>query len=116
MFKKEMPGILAWLVNGCLDWQKTGLNPPDKVLAATQAYRTEMDVVGNFIEDCCVASEAKTVTARTLYEAYEEWSRGNGDKSMSKKMFGMKLHEHGFDSYAATNRVTTYIGLTLIED
>lgn len=115
LFKEEMPGILAWSVNGCLEWQKTRLNPPDRVLAATQAYRTEMDIVGNFIEECCEANDAKTVTAKALYEAYEEWSKGNGDKPMSKKMFGMKLHEHGFDSYAASRRVTTYIGLALIE-
>lgn len=115
-FESEMSGILAWLVKGCLEWQKVGLKPPSKVLAATQKYRTEMDIAGNFIEECCEVGEALTVTAKKLYEVYEQWSKDNGDKPMSKKMFGMKLHEQGYDSFAASRRVTTYIGLAPIED
>jgi len=54
--------------------------------------------------------------AKKLYETYEEWSKGNGDKPMSKKMFGMKLHEQGYDSFPASRRVTTYMGQSPIEE
>src|SRR5262249_1677210 len=45
----ELPGILAWAVRGCLAWQRDGLRPPEMVQAATEEYRKEMDVVGNFL-------------------------------------------------------------------
>src|SRR5262245_4817122 len=44
--RRELPGILAWAVQGCLEWQEMGgLNPPDAVLRAKTDYRTEMDVL-----------------------------------------------------------------------
>jgi putative DNA primase/helicase len=39
--RAEWPGILAWAVRGCLDWQKYGLGEPEAVRAATDAYRAE---------------------------------------------------------------------------
>ena len=41
----ELPGILAWAVQGCLEWQKTGLQVPPEVEAETKKYRNEMDLV-----------------------------------------------------------------------
>jgi phage/plasmid-associated DNA primase len=61
-------------------------------------------------------SEISTVTTKALYEAYEGWARDNGDKPISKKMFGLKLNEHGFDSYRATGGVRTYMRLSLVEN
>ena len=35
----ERDGILAWAVQGCLEWQRIGrLDPPQQVLDATEAY------------------------------------------------------------------------------
>ncbi len=42
--RAELPGILAWAVQGCLLWQKGGLRPPAKVEQATAAYRSESDL------------------------------------------------------------------------
>jgi putative DNA primase/helicase len=36
--RDEWPGILAWLIEGCLEWQTEGLRPPNAVLEATEAY------------------------------------------------------------------------------
>lgn len=50
--KAEAPGILAWLVRGCLEWQKHGLNPPAQILKTTAAYRFNEDILARFIEGC----------------------------------------------------------------
>lgn len=47
---EELSGILAWAVQDCLAWQEKGLKPPEKVQAATGAYRKEMDVLAGFLE------------------------------------------------------------------
>lgn len=35
--KVEWPGILQWMIDGCLAWQEQGLAPPEAVTAATAA-------------------------------------------------------------------------------
>ena len=41
--RAEWPGILAWMTQGCLHWQHDGLNPPEIVREATEAYLAEED-------------------------------------------------------------------------
>jgi putative DNA primase/helicase len=83
--RQELPGILAWAVRGCLAWQKDGLQPPDAVLHATEAYRNEMDVIGRFLEACCVVAPGDTsvrTQATTLYNAFRDWCTQGGEKEM----------------------------------
>lgn len=92
----ELPGILAWAVRGCLDWQRNGLGEPDEVRAATAAYRAEMDVLGGFLGDACVVSPHARVASAALYQAYETWAHTNGEDALSKRAFGLRLSERGF--------------------
>lgn len=32
--KQELPAIMQWMVQGCAEWQRSGLAPPAKVCAA----------------------------------------------------------------------------------
>src|SRR5437867_6039937 len=41
--RAELPGILRWVVDGCLAWQRDGLGMPAEVQEATATYRAEMD-------------------------------------------------------------------------
>jgi putative DNA primase/helicase len=61
--KAEAPGILAWMVCGCLAYQAQGLNPPEVVRAATEAYRKDEDLMGHFLDDCCIQGPAYEVKA-----------------------------------------------------
>jgi len=47
----ELSGVLNWAIKGCLEWRKRGLEPPNKVREATEAYREESDMVGRFLEE-----------------------------------------------------------------
>lgn len=94
--RAELPGILRWAVEGCLLWQKHGLDTPAVVRSATAAYRDEMDILGEFLNDCCVIGPQLEVTSKALYAAYEGWCLHNGEKPLSKNAFGMRLAERGF--------------------
>lgn len=96
--KAELPGILAWAVRGCLEWQEQGLNAPAEVRAATQAYKDDMDVLGDFIEQCCTEGPNYVVEATALYEAYKLWAEKSGERKLSQKLFGQKLRERGFEA------------------
>lgn len=110
-FKAEMPGILAWLVRGCLEWQKDGLGTPEAVRTATADYRSEMDIIGEFIADRCVTGSGMDATAKELYAAYEGWANDNGDKPISKRFFGIKLVERGFEAFRAAGGVRKWRGI-----
>lgn len=88
---RELPGILAWAVEGCLAWQRDGLGVADRVKAATAAYRNEQDALGEFIEDCCIEGDDKEALASDLYSAYKLWG---GD--LSQRKFGLTLRERGY--------------------
>ena len=95
--KKELPGILAWAVEGCLEWQKNGLQPPQKVLAATRAYRKASDVVGQFLKDRTHKKASGEVGAKMLYENYQRWCEKNGERPTSSKEFSAAMEERGID-------------------
>jgi putative DNA primase/helicase len=91
--RAELPGILAWAVRGCLQWQQEGMQEPDEVGAATAAYRREQDTISAFLRACCCRGGDKQVLATLLFEAYQEFS---GDKLLGRKAFGDRLRAEGF--------------------
>jgi len=88
----EASGILAWLVKGCLIWQKEGLNPPPIVKDATAEYRKDEDMLEDFVDQCCIIDPGNDnvwVGATQLYQAFEEWWKVNISKNVPKqKKFG----------------------------
>lgn len=89
----ELPGILAWCVCGCLDWQQHGLGEPDEVIEATAAYRSESDIVGRFIFECCAVDSWRRVSSAAVYQAYRDWGG-----EMGKVEFGTELGSRGYQS------------------
>lgn len=93
----EMPGILAWAVEGCLMWQQEGISDPDKIYEATQEYREEMDAFSHFFDECCIVRENARVSNKMLRAKYEEWCKENGEWSLHQRPFSQKLLERGFE-------------------
>lgn len=109
--KAEQAGILAWAVRGCLQWQQMGLNPPDSVCNAADDYRRSEDIVGRFIDDCCVVSSAAQVRFSGLYQRFQQWAKDAGVWFLAKRKVGEVLVEKGFEKY--TNDGIYYRGLML---
>lgn len=95
---RAMPGILNWLVEGCLRWQRDGLQTPASVWNATTEYRASQDVVGRFIDERCVAGAKFSVASSALYKAYTAWCDQNGEEKESQTAFGLNLSGRGFES------------------
>ena len=94
--KAEAPGILRKLVEGCQQWQQDGLCPPAAVQMATAEYREEMDLLAEFLEDCCEVAESLTVKKKTLYLTYTDWCEGFRQKPVGYNLFCRQLSERGF--------------------
>jgi len=113
---EELPGILAWAVEGCLAWQQEGLCEPSTVKLATSEYRTESDVLGQFLTDCCTYEPDASVASLILYRTYSDWCTDNGERAFSGTAFGRALRERGLRKtrlQTGDRRRTTYIGIRL---
>ncbi len=95
--RMELPGILAWLVRGCLRWQREGLGEPEAVTAATNAYKEEMDTLAAFLFERCVIEPGASVGATDLFDAYKTWCGDSNESAGTQKTFGRKMGERGFE-------------------
>ena len=89
--RTELPGILRWLVEGCLAWQHDGLGVPPAVEDATAAYQAEMHPLTGFIEECCVIAATAWAKFGDLWKAYILWAQDAGEVALSKVDFGDRL-------------------------
>jgi putative DNA primase/helicase len=107
--RAEREGILAWMVRGCLAWQRDGLKAPASVCEATEEYRGVQDVLAAFLEERCDTGPRLKCRASDLYDAYRWWAKGAGEHELSRRRFGLALTERGFERY--TNDGTWYRGV-----
>lgn len=96
IIKTELPGILAWAVQGCLMWENEGLTMPDYVSTATQQYKDEMDSFTTFFTECCEEREDGKVSNKMLRAKYDEWCKENGEFVLTQRPFSQKLLERGY--------------------
>lgn len=113
---REGPGILRWLVDGCLAWQREGLGSAASIDEATTTYRHEQDVVAAFLEECTTASapDART-TSSELYGAYRAWCLEGGERHWTQRAFTAALQERGWDR-SKSHGTMVYRGLGLLAD
>jgi P4 family phage/plasmid primase-like protien len=96
--KAEWSGILAWMIEGCLEWQKNGLNPPEIILNASRDYLDTEDRIGCWINEQCEVGPDKGESSSRLYSAFRQWALGGGEAVMSQKAFSGELSDRGFDT------------------
>ena len=90
---KELPGILNWAIEGCLNWQNNGLQTPDIVEAQVAEYRISMDSISQFIQDECEVDKDHSCAAFKFFQAYRDWCSGAGRKSQSQASFKRSLEK-----------------------
>ncbi|QDU23313.1 hypothetical protein ETAA1_53080 [Urbifossiella limnaea] len=90
----EAQGILAWMVRGCMEWQKGGLMEPKCIADATAKYAREQDVIGQFLNLRCERGNYVT-SASDLYRAFMDLFPDSG---ITQTAFGTDLGRRGFES------------------
>ena len=114
LIAEEGPGVLAWFVKGCLEWQeKKGLIYPENITNDAKSYRKEQDEVQTFIAEACVIGKEEKVSAHDLYVGYVKWSKESGVAyPVSKTRFGKELDRLGYMS-DRTGGASHWLGLRL---
>jgi len=114
--RAERPGILRWAVEGCLAWQREGLGMPDEVRRATEGYQADMDLLGQFIAECCVLAPGTRAPAKELYRAYVQWAEGAGEKPLKQNVFGVSLAERGLEAKKGAGGKRLWLGIGLLAE
>ncbi len=91
--RQELPGILAWAVQGCLDWRTERLGDAPEVTRATAEYRGEMDVIGTFLAE--ETESGGEVRFTHLYETFKRWCEACGESVRTEKAFSTRLRAAG---------------------
>jgi putative DNA primase/helicase len=94
---REASGILNWLIEGAIRWCREGLKTPNIIINATDEYRAEMDVIGNFIKERCMQGSGMEIKARELFKCYQDWCGDHNEHAVSERFFGLRLKEMGLD-------------------
>jgi putative DNA primase/helicase len=110
--KDEAEGILAWAVQGCIEWRNRGLDAPMAVRQATARYRAEMDTLGTFIDERCMIGPELRAPTGPLFDAYLEWCIDSGESPITITPFTKALRERGFVSKRQA-RERGWLGLAL---
>ena len=84
--KREGSGVLNWMLAGLREYQRNGLQVPEKIKGATAAYRDEQDIIGEWVAERCKsvldapkrrAFSTRTTKTGPLRTATSPWRRGD---------------------------------------
>jgi putative DNA primase/helicase len=85
--RKEWPGVLAWMIDGCAEWLEQGLSPPEAVASATAVYLEAQDATAAWIEETCQADANAWESRTRLFESWKEWASAAGEYVGSRPRF-----------------------------
>jgi P4 family phage/plasmid primase-like protien len=110
----EKDGILMWMVEGVLKWKSEGLNPSNQIRAASNQYRDDCDIIGEFIGEGYSLDPSLKISQNELWTSWQFWAKQNGYHQCSKKTFTRRLKDRGIttDSYIGGQRAYAGIGRT----
>ncbi|MQV62824.1 hypothetical protein GHJ83_27710 [Sinorhizobium meliloti] len=108
--KPEWPGILYRMVQGCIEWQTSGLEPPPAVIDATAEYLASEDVIADWIDECCEINPQFDAASTELFNSWRAWAEKAGEFVGSQKKFAEKLESRGYIK-VKTNSIRKFIGL-----
>jgi len=93
--KDEWPGILAWMIDGCLQWQEIGLAPPKIVTDATASYLDSQDAVAAWIDEACERDPNVWERSALLFGSWKAWAERSCEPAGDVKRFRDRLEARG---------------------
>jgi putative DNA primase/helicase len=96
--RAEWPGILRWMIEGCLAWQKErGIKRPEVVVEMTDEYFNEQDLLGQWIEERLVREPGSKILSARAYESFVLFAELSGERKPGDiKWFHEQMEHHNF--------------------
>jgi putative DNA primase/helicase len=113
--ESEWPGILAWMIKGCLGWQAGGLRPPKAVTDATAAYLEAEDAIAAWLTEKCERDPKAWSSSSSLFASWSAWATAAGEFVGAQKKLSQALVDRGFTTHN-TSKARGLIGLRVIPE
>jgi putative DNA primase/helicase len=121
--RAEWPGILRWIIEGCLSWQAHGLRRPNAVREATSEYFAEQDIFATWLEERCeveLDNQHKWETSKNLLASWTQFAKSTGEEPGSGRVFRQRMRRHGLRPHPKTVRIEgvpsrVYYGVRLLQ-
>jgi putative DNA primase/helicase len=89
--RAEASGILNWCIAAAKEWYVKGLGSSMCIKSATEEYRKDQNVLGQFLEDRCTVASNAWITKGDLYKAYKLWAENMGEFVMTQTEFNDRI-------------------------
>jgi len=111
--RSEMSGILNWALKGLTDYESRGLKPSSVVKDAVREFRSESDVLNEFIEDYFEIEEFGITTRSELWDKYQDFTRDDDRKAFnSQRALYRAMKARKFSEYKSSG-IRGFRGLKL---
>jgi putative DNA primase/helicase len=108
----ESDGILQWILEGVRMYLNDGLKLSPRIKAEVAKYRSDSDMLGEFLSDKTTPHASAKVNQVEMYKAWRVWCEESGVRPGSKKTFTQRLAERGYPE-GRSNGARFYVGLAL---
>jgi putative DNA primase/helicase len=109
----ERDGILAWAIEGCMAWQKSGLKPPSSVVEATKEYFSEEDALQEFEDSEIVQDPQSQVPIKDIYSCWKRFAESRGLYVGSARWLTEQLTLKGYRRVRLTGGIRGIRGVRL---
>ncbi|MGI9075057.1 MAG: phage/plasmid primase, P4 family [Bryobacteraceae bacterium] len=109
----ERPAILAWAIEGCLQWQREGqISKPEAVAEESKQYFSTQSGFDEWLYGNCQIAPEFESQSKHLYSAWKKWAEAYDHHPGSQKRFSGRLQKLGYRTRHGKNG-TKYLGLKL---
>ncbi|MGI9503714.1 MAG: phage/plasmid primase, P4 family [Geminicoccaceae bacterium] len=112
----EAPGILSWMIQGCLDWQKNGIAIGKTSMRAHEEFFRNQDVFQDWLDERCIVGPGEEDTYQKIWDSWEDFCKNNNEYPGTRRTsFPALLKKRGFPPKwgAAGSRSRGYRGLRI---
>ncbi len=111
--RAEWPGILQWMIDGAVEYQRVGIVAPETARGATEQYMSEEDTFGMWLEECCEIDAAERTPYRELFADWRSYCEQGNFNPGNHKTFAQQLTKAGFKQAPGKSGGRKYIGLKI---
>jgi putative DNA primase/helicase len=98
VFQEEAGIILAWAIDGAVEYYRTGIQRSEYVKECTAKYFSDYDWVQQFLDEGCEISPEFRIKAAELYSAFREWCEAAGIRNIiHRPELARRLVAKGFE-------------------
>ncbi len=111
----ERDGIFLWILKGYHIWSRDGLGElPESIQEDIEDYRSDMDILGQYIDERLVQEKTAITETETIYKDYRDWMEAGGySKNVTKRKLTSELMKRGFERDNSNIHKPKFIGIGL---